>query len=333
MLATSKEQMKTAGGSHAFADYTIALPETFQLESGEKLKENFLKLRFFGNRSGKHLFVCGGISGSRIVCDDGETPGFWRKVFHEHGAVDFQKYCIISVDFLPNDNETVQCITTDDQARAIFLALNMLEIFRLDGFIGASYGGMVGLKLASLQPGYCKNYCILSAAHRPNPIATAYRGIQRRVIEFSERVGQVEEGLSLARQIAMIGYRTPQEFSKRFSCRANEKSHAARFDVCDYLESRGKDFSKKFTAHRYLTLSHSLDDHFVDIETIADPLFLVSVEDDQIVYEGDIAELATCVHAPVRHENFVSPYGHDAFLCEPQRISGYLQQFLERFSV
>ena len=61
---------------------------------------------------------------------------------------------------------------------------------------------MVGLAFAELYPDWAEQLIVVSAAHRAHPQATAWRGIQRRILQFAVAAGRPEEGVALARELA-----------------------------------------------------------------------------------------------------------------------------------
>lgn len=305
-------------------DISVILPPDFRFDSGERPSKAEIRLRVFGDTSNPAIIVAGGISAGRNVADAAGDAGWWRDLVCENGAIDLRDFCVIGFDFLPNAGEAARTIASRDQARALGVALDKINIRRAFAFVGASYGGMVALAFAEAFPDRLEKLCVVSAADRPHPSATALRGVQRRIIDFARRCGAAEEGVSLARQIAMVTYRTPEEFGQRFR---HEPGAAAGdpYDVCRYLISRGEAY--QMAPERFVTLSDSIDRHSIDPRNIAAPALFIAAESDRLVPAADTRRLA----ASVRDGRFVSIsslYGHDAFLKEAATIGPIIQTFI-----
>lgn len=316
---------KTTPPAPRFCDISVVLPASFRLASGEALSKPEISLRVYGELWKPVIIVAGGISAGKTVADEPGKKGWWRKIVKSGGAVDLDKYCVVTFDFLPNAEEIARTFSTIDQAAALRYALEIIQCNRVFSFIGASYGAMVALAFAQAYPALCENYAIISASDKAHPAATALRGIQRRIIDFAVRNGDAKEGVSLARQLAMVSYRTPQEFAERFD---GEPASAAgeNYPVCDYLTARGDAYSME--PSRYIALSDSIDRHHVDATKIADRCLFVSASSDWLVPTQDTQQ---CAELTPRSEfsEINSLYGHDAFLKEHQQISPLIEKFLK----
>ncbi len=314
-----------AQAARDFCDVHIHLPADFGLDSGERLNRAELRLRIHGDLEKPVVAVAGGVSASRVVADTDTDKGWWSDIVARGGAIDLDHFCVLGFDFLPADIETAHAISTADQARALAVALTSLNIETLFAFAGASYGGMVALAFAAAYPARVKYLSIVSAAAKPHPAATALRGVQRRIIDFAQRVGEPREGVRLARQLAMISYRTPAEFETRFSHRPGADVGDPH-EVCKYLIARGRAYP--MSAERYLTLSDSVDRHCIDPTRIDADSLLIAVTSDQLAPVGDMRRLARDLQTATLCE-ISSLYGHDAFLKEAAIIGPFIKSFLE----
>ena len=119
----------------------------------------------------------------------------------------------------------------------------------------------------------------------------------------------------------MTTYRSATEFDQRFDSRASTDGEELRFPIESYIEARGKDFSERFNAPSFLTLSESIDAHFVDPATISAPCTLVSFDTDVLVPSWLVDELANGLAGPNRHVRISTVFGHDAFLKEVREVS------------
>ncbi len=314
-----------APATDGWCDVSVLLPPDFTLQSGERLSKPEVRLRLFGRDDVPAIVVSGGISAGRDVADAAGARGWWRDIVGEGCAIDTAKARVVGFDFLPNAGETARTISTGDQARALAYALDAIGVHEIKAFVGASYGGMLALAFAATFPERLQSLCAISAADRPHPAATAQRGIPRRIVEFAIRAGDAEAGLSLARQLAMTTYRTPEEFGERFTHRPGAAA-GDPYEVCDYLIARGDAW--RMAPGRFVTLSDSIDRHTIDPGAVKARSLLIAVASDRLVPAGDIRRLALKVPQSDYFE-FDSLYGHDAFLKEPGVIAPVIQSFIE----
>lgn len=293
-------------------DVRASIPGDFRLASGERLSAIQVVGRLHGPEHGPLVVVAGGVSADRFA------TRWWPWAVRHGGPVDLNRLRVLAFDWLPGRDEGGLTLTTHDQARLLALLLDALGEPVIDAFVGASYGGCVGLAFAELFPERVSQLIAISAAHRAHPAATAWRGVQRRLLAFARDCGREAEGVSLARQLAMTTYRTAEEFDLRFDGPAPDSAGDA-YSVCGYLIARGEAYDT--SADRWITLSDSLDRHAVTPEAIRCPLTVVGFTSDRLVPIGDSRDLAR--RAPDLRRLIEAPslFGHDAFLKERGQIA------------
>lgn len=311
-------------------DIRVDLPEDFRLQSGQRLEQTDVIARLYGPADAPMVVAAGGISAGRILFakeDSTDTaPGWWEGVAGPDEALDLNRWRVLSIEFAPRlPAAQVYTITTHDQARLVKLILDHLRVTRVYNFIGASYGAMIALAFAELYPDFIERLCVISAAHRAHPMATAMRGLQRRLLQFGLETGREQEGISLARQLAMTTYRSESEFSERFDGPAPEWA-GDNYTVCGYLRARGDAYVSN--ANRWISMSDSLDRHRVNPANIKAKVFLAAVPTDRLVPYADMVTLHEALSDSVFIE-FPSLYGHDAFLKEIPLVSDIVRQSLE----
>ncbi|WP_243039141.1 homoserine O-succinyltransferase MetX [Dyella sedimenti] len=277
------------------------------------------------------VIVQGGISASRdVVSLDGEVAaGWWQALVGAGLPLDLDRYRVLSIDWLtPADLGGAQAVSSEDQADALAALVESLGIGRVHAFVGSSYGAMAALAFAARHPYALDRLVLLAGAHRPHPLATAQRSVQRGIVRLGLECGQPEQALALARQLAMTTYRGSEEFARRFNAAPEFRDGRFHFPVEDYLEHAGRRFVERFDVERFLALSESIDLHDVTPERVAAPATLIGFPSDRLVPLADLCELQRRLHGPATLEVVESPYGHDAFLKETDRLAPLLRDAL-----
>ena len=302
-------------------DVRAAIPGDFRLESGQRLEATELVGRLYGPDGAPLVVVAGGISSGRFAAR------WWSWAVRPGGPIDLNRVRVLAFDLLPGKDEPGVTITTADQARLLALLLDGIGEPCIDAFVGASYGGCIGLALAAAHPLRVGQLVVISAAHRAHPAATAWRGVQRRLLAFARDCGREAEGIALARELAMTTYRTPDEFGLRFASTPPEAA-GDPYPVCDYLIARGADYPDVTGSDRWISLSDSLDRHQVQPEIIRCPLTVIGFTSDRLIPIEDSRELAERAPNLRRLIEAPSVFGHDAFLKERELVGRALHDAL-----
>ncbi len=316
--------------ARAVWDARAPLPSAFRCEHGEHLPDAALHIRLEGPADAPVVVALGGVSAHRRVADarPGETEeGWWPAMARPGGGVDPERVRIFSMDYAPADPAAPIVMTTRDHARLLALALDAAGVDRAHAIVGASFGGCVALAFAALFPERVDRLAVLCAAHRPNVTATAWRGVQRRILALASAAGSPEDGVALARQLAMITYRSAEEFERRFAPGLSGEDDAS--EVCGYLTARGRAHAGAVSAARYATLSASLDRHAVDPATITTPTLLLAADSDRLVPVADMAALRDALAGPATLEVIPARNGHDSFLTQAADFGRPLKRFLD----
>lgn len=289
-----------------------------------------LKVEWSGPRDAPVVWVAGGISAHRHLAANAEDTeaGWWQDAVGHGRALDPSRYRLIACDWIGSDGSIDAAIDTADQADAIALILDRLGIDTLHAFVGASYGAMVGLAFASRHPSRLRKLVALSGAHRPHPYASAFRALQRQVVALGQLQCDGSHGLSLARQLAMLSYRTPEEFAERFAAPVSLDGNRARCASEDYLAACGTRYVERWTPTAFLRLSESIDLHRVDPATVQVATDVFAVEQDWLAPVSELELLGASIAAPVRLRRISSAFGHDAFLKEVTAVDAFLRDAL-----
>lgn len=276
------------------------------------------------------VFVAGGISAHRHLAasDVFAESGWLNDLVGTDRALDPSQRQLLAFDFIGADGRLDAPIDTADQADAIAKLLSALGIARLDAFVGYSYGALVGLQFAVRHAERLKKLVAVSGAHRAHPYAAAWRALQRRAVTLGQLQCADAQGLSLARQFAMLSYRTPEEFGERFDSAPEIVNGRVRVAAEDYLDAAGAQYVARTPVTAYVRLSESIDLHRVDPADVRVPTLVVAVEGDRLVPLSDSVSLVEGLATLGQLRVLRSPYGHDAFLKETDRIDSILASAL-----
>lgn len=286
-----------------------------------------LRWRLIGAAGAPVHAVLGGISATRHVAavHEHEAEGWWQAQVGPGHSFDLDRCRVLSFDWVGRDGTLDAPISTADQADALAVVLDQLGVEKLASIVGASYGAMVGLAFAERHPTLLERLVLISGADRADPYAAAWRALQRRVLDLGR---DSAESVALARQFAMLSYRTREEFAERFDAAPTWQGDRLRCAAEDYLDAAGARFAAVFSPIAFRRLSESIDQHRVDPTRIRTPTTVIAIEQDRLVPLEDLRRLSRELSGPKRLKVIRSRYGHDAFLKEPEAIGRLLARAL-----
>lgn len=302
-------------------DIYIQTPLGFRLDNCDILNDRHIRLRRHGRRTAPPVLVMGGMAHDRRLAG---ADGWWSQIVGWGGALDLNRNCALGLDFAPLADEDV-VLSPKAQARLIAHALDRLDIECLPAIVAASYGAMVALTFAAQYPSRVQRLCIIQGAHRPSAMALAWRGVQRRVVQFGLAHNDGERALELARQLDHANNRGAAEFSGRLNCIVGQDGVS---DLDRHLIAQARNTEETMSPRRWLSLSASMDRAMVAPELITARTTIIACPTDQVVAFGDIQELITRLRHFTALHMLQSVHGHDAFLEEPDRLGPIIEAFM-----
>jgi homoserine O-acetyltransferase len=230
--------------------------------------------------------------------------------------------------------------------------LERLGVRSLFTVLGGSLGGMQVLEWPLLFPGFVRSIIPIATAAQHSPWCIGLNDLARQAIMQDPAWregnyyghGQPERGLSLARQIAMVSYRSDVSFLNRFGrtttapdTRGSFRSQLeVMYQVERYLRYQGEKLVNRFDANTYLSISRAMDTHDVArgrgtvqevLGSIRIPALCVGIDSDILYPLHEQRTIAGLLPHGVCRE-IHSPFGHDAFLIEYEQLGAFVRAFL-----
>lgn len=287
----------------------------------------------------RHRVVCVNNLGS---CYGSSTPrdeGFPLRSEQRRPAVAVGKG-----HFQDPDHELPAVVTPWDQARAILMALDALEIHAVELVAGGSLGACITLCLAALDPPRFKRMAPIAGCLAASPWIISLNHTARQAILADP--GWPEDparGLALARQLAMISYRAEPGMAQRAGRAMTHDGWHPRdgYRIQTWLEHQGQKLVARFDAQAYICQLNAMDHHDVHrpqpglpgdpFARITASCLAVGIDTDALYLpvHGRHTVDALCaqgVHA--EYGEITSAFGHDAFLIEWDQLSALLRRAL-----
>jgi len=362
------------------ATHYFDLPSPFPMKRGGALHGARLAYETWGelnaDRSNALLILTGLSPSAHAAANDVDaSPGWWEEMLGPGKAIDTNRWFVICANTLgsckgstgpasinPDNGELYRLdfpdLTLEDAADASYALVRGLGIERLDCLLGNSMGGMTALGYLVRHPGSARRHISISTAPQAQPFAIAIRSLQREAIRLDPQwnLGHYDEehypeaGMSIARKLGVITYRSAMEWVGRFArIRLDHDQRegdpfGAEFAVESYLVGHARKFVRSFDPNSYLYLSRASD--WFDIAEygegkVVNALKRVDVESALVIgvetdilfplsQQQEIADGLTAAGVGVDFVALDSPQGHDAFLVDIARFGAAIRGFLER---
>lgn len=361
------------------------LPSPFAMKRGGALHGAQVAYETWGTLSAARdnaVLILTGLSPSAHAASSPEddSPGWWEAMIGPGRAIDTDRWFVICVNSLGSDKGSTSPASPDpatgepyrlgfpelaleDVANAAHAVVaDGLGIARLACLIGCSMGGMSALAYMLLHPGSVRAHISVDTAPQAQPFAIAIRSLQREAIRLDpnwnegryDEAHYPETGMSIARKLGVITYRSAMEWNGRFARirldpeqRAEQQPFGVEFQVESYLQGHARRFVRGFDPNSYLYLSRASD--WFDVAeygegSVLEGLKRIRVEQALVIgvstdilfpleQQEQIAEGLRAAGAEVEFVALDSPQGHDAFLVDIPNYSRAIGGFLARLSL
>jgi homoserine O-acetyltransferase len=345
------------------------LDEPLLLDCGRALAGTTLHYAVYGRLNAERdnaVLVCHALSGSAQV------GAWWPELFAPGALLCLDHDFVICVNLLGScygstgpgslNPETGRVYGPDfplvsirDNVRAQAQLMASLGIQRLRLVLGGSIGGMQALEWAMHHPERVERAVIIGVAPL-SAMGLALNHLQRQAIQLDPKwAGGLylpqrppRRGLALARQVAMLSYKSEGLFNERFGRNPNrngedpwDTSHdgaqgggliGGRFDVAGYLDNQGDRFIDRFDANSYLAILRTMEtwdplhgntSNTQAFSRIRARLSFVGIGSDWLFPPETVRQFAHTVRtAGVKADylQMASAHGHDAFLAEQAEL-------------
>jgi homoserine O-acetyltransferase len=314
------------------------------------------------------VLVCHALTGSALV------GSWWPEIFAPGAVLSLEHDFVICINMLGScygstgpgsvDPETGDIYGPDfplvsirDNVRAQAKLLDSLGIRRLRLVLGSSIGGMQALDWAIYDPKRVERAVVIGVTPL-SAMGLALNHLQRQAIVHDPAwaAGRYlpqrppRQGVSLARQIGMISYKSAELFDERYGRKPNRDGEdpwsldnqgggliGGRFDIAGYLDYQGERFIDRFDANSYLAIMRTMDTwdpmrgHSSPEEVfggIRAHLCFVGISSDWLFPPQAVRDFAYTIRATgvqVDYREMTSAHGHDAFLAEQTELVRLLQ--------
>ena len=245
-------------------------------------------------------------------------------------------------------------ITIADMVKVQKLLLDKLGIKKLLAVIGGSIGGMQVLQWAIEYPDFVKAAIAIATTTHLGAQSIAFDTVGRNAIladsnfangQYKSEKGP-DRGLAIARMIGHITYLSEQSMREKFGrqlrgAESYSYDFNSEFAVETYLDYQGQSFVERFDANSYLYITKAADyfdlkkDHGTLTKAFANTksrFLIVSFASDWLYTPEQSKAIVNALVAnrkDVSYCDIASPYGHDAFLLEPETLGSFISGFLD----
>ncbi|KAL7581675.1 hypothetical protein ACA910_022222 [Epithemia clementina (nom. ined.)] len=380
--STPQQGMQDEYGTMDDSGETYIYDGDFALENGQVLPKAQLRYQTYGELNASRdnaIVVCHALTGNACL------HSWWGGLLGPDKAFDTNKYFVVCCNILGScygssgpmsENPATHDIygidfpdiSVKDTVRLQLLMLQKwLKVRSIKCVIGGSFGGMQVMEFA-VQGGSSKYADFVDAQGHPFvrsviPIACGSRHTawqiaisetQRQAIykdpQWSINPVQATGGLEVARQIAMVSYRTHHGYSAKFGRRKQQTKSTegeaqsspeygsnARWQATSYLEYQGQKFLNRFDPVTYVKMTEQMDSHDIArgraesdepvLNSIEIPALVMGIDSDVLYPLHEQTHLAD--HMPNSVLKVIhSDEGHDGFLLEQDQVGGHIVEFL-----
>ncbi len=284
--------------------------------------------------------------------------GWWNPLIGPGRAIDTDRFFVVCSNVLGGCQGTTGPASIDpatgtpygsrfpvttirDQVDVEAALADHLGIERWHSVIGGSMGGMRAVEWAVKYRDRLERAVIIASGAAATAEQIALCSLQIRAIEadpnfrggdYYDAVEGPARGLSIARGIGQVSYRTELELAERFNRGHQNDEHpleGGQYTIESYLEYHGDKITHRFDANSYIGLSRAMNHHDVGrgrggvadaLARVKADVTIAGISSDRLYplrLQYELADFIPC-NKGVAVVNSIS--GHDAFLTEHEAI-------------
>jgi homoserine O-acetyltransferase len=344
----------------------------FALESGASLASVTVAFETWGqlNHSATNavlvLHALSGDSHAEGAAGPGHvSPGWWDALIGPDAPIDTDRYFVVCPNVLggcqgttgPSSPDTDNAlygsrfpvITIRDQVAVEVALADELGIETWAAVIGGSMGAMRALEWSVGYPDRVERAIVLAVSAAASAEQIALCSLQIRAIKsdpafkngdyYASGTGP-SKGLSIARGLGQLSYRTENEFDVRFAREVQDGEtplHGGRYAVESYLEYQGEKLTRRFDANSYIVLSEAMNHHDVGrgrggvaeaLASVRAHVTVAGIASDRLYPLKQQLEIARLLPGEVEVTVIESEFGHDGFLLETEAVGAVVRTAL-----
>jgi homoserine O-acetyltransferase len=357
----------------------LADDRSFVLEGGGTLRHVQVAYETWGELSpagDNAILVCHALTGDSHaaggVGPGHPAPGWWEPLIGPGLPLDTDRWFVVCANVPggcqgttgpasdhPDDGRPYgsrfPVVTIRDMVRTQAVVASHLGVTRWLSVVGGSMGGMQVLEWGVMFPERVRSLVPIATCLAASAQQIAWWSTGRRAIRMDPRwrggdfYGAApgdgpHDGLSLARMISQITFRSDDVFTDRFGREVVEPIEGfelwQRFQVERYLDYQGDKLVRRFDANSYLLLTKAMDLHDLGrgrggmdeaIRRVVAPTLTMGITSDVLYPTYQQRAVADALEAAGTASEYVeidSPHGHDGFLIEIDQVGEALNRFL-----
>lgn len=328
----------------------------FQLESGVILEQAEVRYNTYGQLSvGRDnvLVICHALTGNS------DLASWWGGLLGPGKPFDTDRFFVVCANTLGSCYGSTGPMSIDPATNQPYLnnfpEVTVRDTVRLHmqmlkdavgatsvaAVVGGSFGGMQAVEWALCGRDFVRSIVPIACGGYHTAWQIGISETQRQAIYMDRRWcgGNFDpsdppvDGLAVARQIAMVSYRTAKVYHEKFS---RNRAKSGFFEVREYLEYQGIKFQSRMDPLSYIKLTEQMDTHDVGrdregvdkaLMSIRQPTLVIGIDSDVLYPLHEQRELAAKIPNSSL-QIIASSQGHDGFLLEQGPIGSAVDAFL-----
>jgi len=299
------------------------------------------------------------------------TAGWWGGIVGPGKAIDTDEWFVVAPNMLGGCQGTTgpashspagrewaasfPFVTIRDQVATQVALSDRLGITTWAAVVGGSMGGMQALEWAVGYPERVERVAILATPAISSADQIALNTVQVDAVRIDPNFADGDyyeaadgdgpyRGLALARRMALLNYRSPNELNDRFErswqSGLSPLGGGGRYAVESYLDFHGNKFTRRFDANSYITLVESMNSHDVGrdrggvvsaLGRVTAKALVLGIDSDRLFPVENQQLIARHLSANIDGDDAVvlsSQFGHDGFLIEDELVGSHIARLL-----